>query len=476
MIRPAFTTIAALALTFAAAATAEEPSAKNPWFEIQVVDAATGRGVPLVELKTVNHLSFLTDNAGRIAFQEPGLMDREVFFHVRSHGYEMPKDGFGIAGARVTPKASGRAEIKLPRLNIAERLYRVTGEGLYRDSQLLGKQDIPLARPQINGGVLGQDSVQVAVYRGAIHWFWGDTSRAGYPLGLFRTAGATSALPGQGGLAPSTGIDLDYFTGENGFSRAMIDLPEKEGVIWIDGVSTVPDAHGQEKLICHYSRRQGLEKELARGIAVYDDETRVFRSAAVLPEAAWQAPRGHPTRWKDAEGADWLLIGDPFLHVRVPATLEAVLDPAAYEAWNGARWQKSAPPAKGAPWTDVKTGDSVPIHAGSCRWNAHRQRWIAIAHQTYGKPSFLGEVWYAEAPQPTGPWSKAQRIVTHDRMDFYNPTHHAFFDEDGGRIIYFEGTYTNTFSGNPSHTPRYEYNQIMYRLDLDDERLKAVRE
>jgi hypothetical protein len=37
--------------------------------------------------------SFL--GAGIVAFNEPGLMDREVYFHVRSHGYEFPADGLG---------------------------------------------------------------------------------------------------------------------------------------------------------------------------------------------------------------------------------------------------------------------------------------------------------------------------------------------------------------------------------------------
>ena len=40
-----------------------------------------------------------------------------------------------------------------------------------------------------------------------------------------------------------------------------------------------------------------------------------------------------------------------------------------------------------------------------------------------------------------------------------------------GRLIYLEGTYTHTFSGNPEQTPRYDYNQVMYRLDLAEERL-----
>jgi hypothetical protein len=45
------------------------------------------------------------------------------------------------------------------------------------------------------------------------------------------------------------------------------------------------------------------------------------------------------------------------------------------------------------------------------------------------------------------------------------------FDKEGGRAIYFEGTYASTFSGNTHPTPRYDYNQIMYKLDLADPRL-----
>jgi len=39
-------------------------------------------------------------------------------------------------------------------------------------------------------------------------------------------------------------------------------------------------------------------------------------------------------------------------------------------------------------------------------------------------------------------------------------------------VIYLEGSYVNTFSGNPHPTLYYEYNQIMYRLDLSNPRLK----
>jgi hypothetical protein len=83
----------------------------------------------------------------------------------------------------------------------------------------------------------------------------------------------------------------------------------------------------------------------------------------------------------------------------------------------------------------------------------------------------LGEVWFSEAPTPEGPWINAVKVATHDRgsngdYTFYNPALHPYFDQAGGQYIYFEGTYTNTFSGNSVLTPLYDYNQIMYRLDL----------
>jgi len=99
-----------------------------------------------------------------------------------------------------------------------------------------------------------------------------------------------------------------------------------------------------------------------------------------------------------------------------------------------------------------------------------------IASESAGA-TMLGEVWYSEAGRPEGPWVQARKIITQanrkgDAHDFYNPTQHPFFDQHGGRVIYLECSYVNTFSGNRHPTPRYEYNQIMYRLDLSDPQLK----
>src|SRR5687767_14382851 len=145
-----------LSLTIAAA------NAASPYFKIRVIDEQTNRGVPLVELKTVNGISHWTDSNGLIAFNEPGMMEGdEVWFHIQSDGYSFPKDGFGNTGLRLKPKPGASAELKIKRQNIAERLYRVTGQGIYRDTILLGEK-APIERPVLNGEVLGQDTVITA--------------------------------------------------------------------------------------------------------------------------------------------------------------------------------------------------------------------------------------------------------------------------------------------------------------------------
>ena len=89
---------------------------------------------------------------------------------------------------------------------------------------------------------------------------------------------------------------------------------------------------------------------------------------------------------------------------------------------------------------DVESGKQVSPHNGSVYFNAYRQRWIMIFVQQFGESSFLGELWYAEADTPAGPWVYARKIVTHNKYSFYNPKHHPFFDQQGGRVINFGGT------------------------------------
>ena len=127
-------------------------------------------------------------------------------------------------------------------------------------------------------------------------------------------------------------------------------------------------------------------------------------------------------------------------------------------------------------FVDPKTHKPLIVNNCSVQYNAYRKRYVMIASEQFGATG-LGEVWYAEADRPEGPWLHAVKIITHankpnDAHDFYNPVHRAYLDRDGGRSIYIEGSYVNTFSGNPHPTPWYEYNQQMYKLELDDPRLR----
>jgi hypothetical protein len=237
---------------------------KKLCFRIKVVDEQAGRGVPLIELKTTNLISYFTDSNGLIAIYEPGLMDQEVFFHISGHGYEYPKDGFGFRGKRIIIKPGGSLTIKVERINIAERLYRITGQGIYRDSIILG-DSVPLANPVINGLVMGQDSIQTCWYKDKLYWFWGDTGRPSYPLGHFAMAGAISRLPAQGGLDPSQGVDLQYFTDDSGFSKKMAPMSEP-GMIWLDGFFTVEDSDGEQHMLAVFARMKSLAEPSERGL------------------------------------------------------------------------------------------------------------------------------------------------------------------------------------------------------------------
>lgn len=475
-------------------------AAPQDYFKITVVDEETGRGVPLVELKTVNKVAYYTDSNGIVAFLEPGLMGREVFFHVKSHGYEYPKDFFGNRGAALQVTPGGSANIKLKRLNIAERLYRVTGEGIYRDSILVG-HPAPTKKPLLNGQVMGQDTVLATPYRGKVYWFWGDTDRPSYPLGNFAVSGATSELPASGGLDPSVGVDLTYLVDESGFAKAMCPVPS-EGPKWLEGLMTVNEA-GRQRLVARYARIRDLGYAFEWGLAVFNDEKQVFERVAHF-DLHGTICSAHPFRVRVAE-ADYYYI---FPTLRVKADLKHLADLGAYENFTCLAGEvpadTSAPrldrrpdgrlryqwrpglapvtpdlqeewiqahhlkPEESWCWLhDVERGR--PIHGspigGSVCWNDFRQHWVMIGP---GKP---GEIWFAEADTPVGPWVYARRVISHEKYNFYNPTQHPFFDHQGGRIIYLEGTYADTFSAAPVPTPRYNYNQVMYQLRLDDPRL-----
>lgn len=481
-------------------------AAPSPYFSIHIIDADTGRGVPLVYLTTTSQTTYVTDSNGYVAFNEPGLMDGDVWFDVKSCGYENPPGENDFPGVRLKPSAGQSAEIKLKRINIAERLYRMTGVGIYRDTVLLGIAP-PIKEPLVNAKVAGQDTVQTAVYRGKYRWFWQDTTQVAAPLGCFSMTGALApGLPAT--IDADRGIDFQYFVDQpGGFARAMAHVP-REGTqpIWVDGLIVTKDKNGDEKLLARYVAANKDFSHAETGLVLYDDKTDRFERFKQFPRdgEATLAPSGQAYHVRDG-GKSYVCFTDG---IRVLDTFEAASDPANYEVFTCLdakrlveridgkphwHWQQGGQRFDGKAiaalvkrgdlkadevpeqFTDIDTGKPVKCANGAIAWNAYLKCWTYLFTQSRGD-SELGEVWFATAASPQGPWRAAKKVATHamkgNDNSFYNPVQHDELAKDGGHVIYFEGTFVTTFSGNDHPTPLYDYNNIMYRLDLSDPRMK----
>ena len=472
----------------------------TPYF-VRIVDSETGRGVPLVELRALNAVAFWTDSNGVAVIDDPAFQEHDVAFMIHSDGYEFAGKLMigGDSGQVLHVRPGVHNELKIQRLSLAERLYRITGADIYRDSVLAGLKT-PIAQPILNRGVLGQDTNIAIPYQGKIFWCWGDTS--GTANFNFAVSCATSKLLGSGGLDPSVGVDLTYFTDGSGFTRSMLPL-ERPGLVWIQGLFTVRDEQGPERLLATYTRQDGLVPPSERGIAVLDDVAKQFHVLAQLPLMGSHIS-SHPFP-VTVQGKDyWYLLP----HQRVPDEWRAIIDPMSYESYTclepSARFDSAKPRlerrpsgellcgwkpntdwigadeereliARGLmkreeaqfPLLDADSGAQTGASPSSIAWNAYRKKWIMLAEKT-------GTVYYSEADDPVGPWRFAKKVVSHKAYNFYNVVQHPFFDQEGGRLIYFEGTYTSSFSAAKQDTPWYNYNQIMYRLRLDDHALRTL--
>src|SRR3954469_1228496 len=309
-------------------------------YAIQVVDSKTGRGVPLVELTPVAGQTVITDSNGFVAFTQQALMNQNVSFGVRSFGYVGENDV-------LHPTNGGSAQFAIDRTNLAERLYRLTGAGIYQDSVAVGAP-VPIAQPLVNANVGGQDSVQAVVYKGQIYWFFGDTLyQNGVGLGNFRTAGATSQLPGQGGLDPSQGVNLNYFVNPaNGWAKEMMPVPET-GAMWIDGVFTVRDPDGQERLMARNARYTDLSTNVEQGLALFNDSTETFQRFQSYSLTAPITPQGHAFNHA-VNGQDYIYFDQTYPNVRVKADWNDVTHIANWEAYTplkeNTRYNSTNPP------------------------------------------------------------------------------------------------------------------------------------
>ena len=421
---------------------------------MEVVDAENGWPVPLVKLETTHSLSWITDNAGQIAIDEPDCLGRETYFHVSSDGYEVAADGFGFRGVLCVPEEGESIRIEMKRTMRAKRLGRLTGAGLFAEKVKLGATP-----PVTESGLTGCDSVLLTPHRGKLFWLWGDSSVPQYPLGIFDTTAALTPLSPLRSFEPPISLDFDFFRDKNGKPRGVADLPG-EGPTWLSGLASLPSANGKSQLVATYSKIENHLDEYEIGLCEWDEDEEKFQVSRVL----WKKgegekpmiPRGHTVRWKDADEKDWLLFGDPFPTLRIPANFESWSDPAT--------WKRIDPP--GNP--ETRDGERIEAHRGSIAWNADREEWFCVFTQKNGKPSALGEIWIARSPSPFGPWKGAIKVLSHRNYTFYNPVLHPELAPEDADFLLFEGTYTAEFSGAPARTPRYDYNQILYRVEFQD--------
>ncbi|QDU87468.1 hypothetical protein Pla175_08300 [Pirellulimonas nuda] len=443
--------LAVLALWLAGPACALQPC------RIEVVDAENGWPVPLVELTTTHNVRFVTDNAGVVAFDLPELMGVETWLSVEGSGYSVAEDGFGYRGVRLTPRPGETRTVRVDRALPAKRLGRITGAGLFAESQKLGRElDWREQR------VVGCDSVQNALHNGRLYWGWGDTALPGYPLGLFHMTGATTAARPLGSFEPPVRLRYDYVADQRGAPRAVAPLPG-DGPTWLGGYASLPDAQGKNHLVACYAKIRPPLEAYETGLCVWNQQNQVFEKLRRLwtkseaEPTPPPAPTGHAALWRDPSGADLLLFGDPLPSLSCPASFEAWSDPATWKILE--------------PQVAVATragGQRVNPHRGAIAYSGYRQKWVAVFTQQGGEASLLGEIWYAEADSPLGPWGDAVHVATHPNYTFYNPQLHPEFTGPESPVLLFEGTYTHTFSGNPRPTARHDYNQVLYRLDLDE--------
>ena len=476
-------------------------------FLIRIVDAADGRGIPLVELEAFNALTYQSDNLGNIAIMEPDLHGTTVRFLVRGHGYQIPQlDFFGERSLTVKIEPGASCTVKLERIAIAERLYRITGSGRYRDSILAGINvaDLPI---ELAGAVVGLDSAIPVLWQNRLLSFYGDT------LGTCKLnlSGSGAEIDWRQPGVPDSRLPLDFFTDEEGFASRMLQLPEP-GFVWIEAVVplSADQDGGKEVLAARYVVHRTLEEAVETGYAVYNEPLSRFEPVKRI-KSSRHHKSAHAVAVKYGDTSGYCL--QPW--ERVARNLTAFTTPEQYEYYScleevdpaGAKasaslinerhykinrdasgrpllkWRSGAMPYTASVqkqllqegkikeneiWLsliELGSGKRLSDFTGSISFNCYRDRWIMIVQGN------TGEIWYSEADTFTGPWLYARKIVEHDGYNFYNPVQHPWFDSKDGRVIYFEGTYTAFFTPRERKTPRTDYNQTMYRLDLGDDRL-----
>ena len=520
---------------------ASQPSANSDTipFYIQVVDEDTGRGVPLVQISTQDWCVWWTDSNGIAAITDPDLQSdpaTQIWVYTGTWGYTDPANNLEDPGRLFTVMPGTFARVEIRRNIRAERLYRFTGMGVFKDSLLAGLAT-PLSDPTDPtqaANVAGQDSTQVALYKGRAMYFFGDTLVRQQAFGVMQSTGASTALDAD----VSSFLELEYFSADNGTSPAPM-VPVDEAFTWVQAFATVNPGTESEALLGFYAIHDGDSMNTTGyGSMRWDDSAGHFQLLVnftatgqtqycttpscfyVLWEGAHSlvaTAAGEPCEAGDKGAYVYLACPTPL--VRFPATPEAFESFDLWESYTPLKEgdtlaqpdpQLERDPETGAlvyGWklgtgalgpddeqefinrgvmsleesmfwgttVDAETGDALTLSGGDIQWNEHRQRWVYISQRD---DDIEGQVWYSESAELIGPYDTAVKIISHEDDDdiehnlgsytFYNVVQLAFAAE--GANIYIAGTLdaaTDMDNSARANVPRYDYNNMVYRLDLN---------
>ncbi len=336
-------------------------------FRIQVVDEETGRGVPLVELRTVNQIRYVTDSNGVVAFDEPGLFNLQGLLHRHEPRLRGRQGQFRLPRRRRSQVTEGgSARISIRRRNIAERLYRVTGAGIYRDSILTGDpRPDPRAAAQRPGHgpgqrgqrrLPGEDPLVLGRHQPP-RLPARQLPRARGHLGAARPRRARS-LEGRG--PPLLPRRQGLREADRAHARRWADLdlgPDRAPRPRAARSGCSPTT--SRSATCWRSTSRGSPSSIRRRSG-----SRRSSSSPTRRRIAGDYPSGHAFLHRD-RGVDYVYYASPYPLIRVPADPDRLGNPAAFESFTCLKAGHEPRPAAARP----RAGGRAPLrleaeHAG----------------------------------------------------------------------------------------------------------------
>jgi len=402
---------------------------------LSIVEKGSGRIVPALMFNTSFAVRCVTDNDGVIALGAPDILGKDTWFGIEGYGYELKKDFIGNAGFGVKPKPGGSERREVDREMKAVCLGRLTGSGIFAESQKLGRR----AEWRELGDMRRYD-VQCVPLGSRILWIWNRAVMAdGRTVCAVGAATDASALPPP---EPPVVPSYKVMSGEADMFTSLFEKPD--WTVSLSGVTVLRDSAGKQHLVAVYTRYGDDGKALSTGLCEFVKSRRRFCMLKAASGERDDFPVGHAVRYAAAGAKPVVLFCDPFPRIEVPDS---------YEAWRagGSAWKK-------LPQPEVESG----ALSGSMAYVPGAGKWVAVYQAK--KP---GELWCAKSDSPYGPWT-SEKIVSFGSHAFENPVIHAYALKPESRSVYFEGTLTNRGGeGKRGYVPRILDNQLLYRLDIE---------